>query len=232
MTLAEVRKLFVDTTGRFDLVVDTVNYVDNGADHFIQRGQDFLDRLPFAGKHGEATLETTLSAGGYLIESPAIRAVKQIYVEGSEGIRYLTKMLIGPLREYYGDIDGFPNLDTGTPVHFATTSVRKVGAVTANNEINRGVFILPPVAVDTKVVIQGLFDSAPLVDDNDVSYWSIEHPNILMLAAWYELELYYRNRTGAQEHLEAIQQHLQGLDFDEVEEDIAAGSVMRDSWRF
>lgn len=45
MNLLQVRTKFVDTSGRFDLVVDTTNYADNGANFFIQAGQRYLDTI-------------------------------------------------------------------------------------------------------------------------------------------------------------------------------------------
>ena len=44
MTLLSVRQRFVDLSGRYDLVIDSINWANNGADFFIQAGQRWLDR--------------------------------------------------------------------------------------------------------------------------------------------------------------------------------------------
>ena len=54
MSLLDVRKQFIATSGRLNLVVDTVDYIDDGANYYIQNGQKWLERqiefLPQKGK--------------------------------------------------------------------------------------------------------------------------------------------------------------------------------------
>ncbi len=45
MNLLALRTLFTTFSGRYDLVVDTVDYANNGADFFIQGGQKLLESL-------------------------------------------------------------------------------------------------------------------------------------------------------------------------------------------
>ena len=43
-TLKDIRTLFVKRTGRYDLVVNTTDWADNGADAYILAGSKMLDR--------------------------------------------------------------------------------------------------------------------------------------------------------------------------------------------
>ena len=225
MTLSEIRTRFIELSGRRDLSA-------GAADWYIQAGQRLLDRLPYDGKHQEAKWRFTLTAGTVEVKSSAIRAVKDVRVETTDATYYLVRMKLGELREYFGAPDGFSSVTAGNPLYYAPYSTRSITSITEADESSKGLFILPPPDVSYTVEVRGLFASAPLVANSDISFWTLMHPETLIQAAWYSLERFYRNKQGMEDHMTAITQDLQGLDFDVVEEDIAGMDVMQDSWRF
>jgi len=235
MSLLDVRKKFVLLTGRYDLVTDLTTYANVdpiGANFFIQAGQRMLDRMSYGGRHHQVRWRTTLNQGEYLIQSSRLRAVKSVLVETTDEAYHLVKLPYGLLRDTYGGDATFASIDEGAPVHFSAVSVRDVDTPTTTTESQAGVLILPPADKSYTVEIDGLFTSVPLLLDADESFWTVAFPEILIQAAWYELERYYRNSQGMVDHMESIKQDLQGIDFDEVEESIAGLNTMQDSWQF
>jgi len=43
MNLLEIRTEFIKQSGRYDLVTDATSWADNGANFYINSGQDYLD---------------------------------------------------------------------------------------------------------------------------------------------------------------------------------------------
>lgn len=228
MSLLDVRKKFIDLSGRFDLVVDTAAYADNGADFFIREGSRMLDRLaPEVNREDSAFSD--VSAGDYSIFLDNVRVIKSVYVyDASTGSRGELREVTGKkIREWFPQIlsqdsQGIPAVyapvntvarigDTITPAEFLTGL-----KVTATN-INGIVF--PPVDRDLVIEVQGKFYSTTLTLDVDENYWTRNHMMLLVWAALYKLEVSYRNSEGAKDWLAAINGDLVQIDMDSVEQD-------------
>jgi len=234
MNLKEIRTKFVELSGRFDLVVDTTDYVDNGANFFIQSGQRWLDRLEEVSKSAGKVYKRIESGDWFTIFNDC-RAIKKVYVTNDEGRCSLTKKDLGWLMLKYGE--PIANIDGGTPTYYTPAILREVpqslGAITmsrfvdeniqvqADHMIYNGIIFMPP-ADDTFIIeIQGLFYSEKLEVDSDVNHWSISDPLILVFAALHELEESYRNTEGAKDWEAAVRSKVIGIGMDQVEEDIA-----------
>ncbi len=103
MNLLNIRTQWVERTGRFDLVVDTNDYVDNGANFFIQAGQRLLDSiLPYRkdiGRHHE-----TVNANQSSILIKHVRAIDSVYVtQSGEAREPLTRKTYSWMLEQYGE---------------------------------------------------------------------------------------------------------------------------------
>lgn len=233
MNLREIRELFVETSGRYDLVIDTTDYESKhplGADLFINEGQKLLDRLSPGGRHRRASLKLPLVAGQFELKSNALRAVKSVRVESSEGTRFLHHKSLRDIKTIFGDITSYPNVERGVPVYYTPVSTRNVDAPDNESETHAGVLMLPPAESGLTVVIEGVFFSPRLLADDDESYWTLVQPATLVQAAWYMLERFYRNTEGMKDHMLAIQQDLDSIDFDEAEEEAASVYTMKNSW--
>ncbi len=91
----------------------------------------------------------------------------------------------------------------------------------ANFFINGGERLLNSLVDDNITVSEEVLD-----EDTDENFWSYEHPDILIKAALYRLEVSYRNMAGAEDYLSSIMLDLRALDMKQVEADAAAVDEM------
>ena len=117
MNLKEIRTKFVETSGRFDLVVDTTDYADNGADFFIQAAQRWLDVIQPAPME-DARYQNDIVSGDYKLLFKYGRRIERVEVWNAEGIKQeLDRKRLAWLRDNYTkDPD---NLDSGVPKYWA-----------------------------------------------------------------------------------------------------------------
>jgi hypothetical protein len=238
MDLVTLRAQFVKLSGRNDLISGTV---DNGANFYINAGQRFLDRK-FRFPKDEGVYPYVLPIGGWHVVIPFCRAVKEVWTTNTESRIQLTKKTIQDFLATYNKplvltdngcslfytpaiLRSIPESDRAT----ATTMSAIVGymptLVAAHYEYN-GILIGPPTDEELHVEVYGLFYSPELVNNEDQSFWSAVHPEVLLYAALYELEIGYRNTQGANDWMSAINDHASGIDMDTVEEDIAESDQM------
>ena len=97
MTLVLTRQHLIEFSGRYDLVVDTVNYYDAGANFFIQSGQRWLDRN-FVLYQAEARYYKSLALGIWYDLIPNCRAIQEVWVSNSTGSKWKLQ------KRDYGDI--------------------------------------------------------------------------------------------------------------------------------
>lgn len=233
MDLEEIRVAFVNRSGREDLINDDDS--DNGADFYINAGQKLLDRMDIIPKSMAKVYETVSSGDWYKIFQHC-RAVKQVYVASDEDRWALEKKDLGwMLLEYPEPI---ADLDTGNPLYYSPAILRVVpeesDVITMSKFVGEtvqiadtehytynGILFMPPADDDFILEIHGLFYTHELSGDDDESFWSVAYPEILLMAAMYELEVMYRNTEGARDWMAAIRNEVMGLGMDMVEEDIA-----------
>ena len=77
MNYSDIRKKFVELSGRYDLVDSVWN--DNGADFFLNAGQMLLDDMITAPKSTARYLEK-VTAGSYLVKTAGIKSVHEVWV--------------------------------------------------------------------------------------------------------------------------------------------------------
>jgi len=241
MNLLQIRTEFIRRSGRYDLVVDTTDYVDNGANFYINSGQRFLDRLDTLPK-STGRYFRQCAAGRNYVTFPYCRAIKECWAMTSEERIRLKKIDMSDLREYYNEPVG--SIETGEPAYYAPAVLRVIpesdrleiedfeGMIDYSDvmfdkhyEYN-GVIFYPPPDETYVVEVWGLFYSPELSSDTDESFWSVVHPEVLLMAAMHQLEIMYRNTEGANDWLAAINLEVTGLGKDFVEEHIADVSQM------
>ena len=226
MNLKEVRTKFVELSGRFDLVVDTVDYLDNGADFFIQAGAQLLDQLNDSGAE-EGTIFQKVKTGDYYVFVPGLRVVEQVWAYNTEVRRQLTETDRVGLREFFPN--KIINNKTGFPAKYFPGSFT-IGnedssdgvpefmvKLSADNSVPNGI-LFPPTDQDLTLEIVGKFFSYPLVKCGDENFWSINYPLLLIWAALYNVEVTYRNNSGANDWLNAINSKLYSIACDAVDQ--------------
>jgi hypothetical protein len=245
MTLEEVRAKFCELSGRHDLVVDFANedYTDNGADFYLNNGQKFLDG-EYTGIKRYSWHKEDVSLGTYKIKFRRCDAIKEVWVKKSGESRVmLAKRDYSWIRKQYGD--DYSDLDNGIPVNYCSlilnlepdqidlttlnytnTFTQDVEDIlfsnTASHHLYSGILILPPVDGIYTISVLGRFWSPPLypnADDDLETFWTVAHPDTLILAGMFSLEGFYRNTEGQKDYLVQINKTLNILDANDAEDE-------------
>jgi hypothetical protein len=247
MTLLQIRTWFVQESGRYDLVVDTSAYLDNGADKYLKAGQRMLDRMQQT-RFSTGRNFQLLTANSYYLQLHDCRSVLEVWqtVPASDDGRVkLEKKSISELRALYPNMD---TIEAGTPLYYSPTILRAAPeadlvsrtptdpfAAVANyldvlydatHSTVTGVMIMPPVDVTTLIETWGYFYTYWPAADDKTSFWMENHPELVIMAGQCVLEKFQRNTEGVKDWTAAIRSELDGLDFDLVDEETAEISQM------
>lgn len=229
MTLQAVRKQFINMSGRFDLVDDTVQYGDNGADFYIQSGQDWLDVQGDIYKANGRAYQTKVIGDWYALIQ-YVRAIHTVWVSNSDGVKWkLEKTDLDSLRSYYPKDPVL--IDSGPPCIWAPVTARVLPEVADEVTIDQfgstiyteiatdhhtynGLIWMPPTDEAITLEVHGSFFQPRLSADGDKNYWSERYPFILVMAALRTLEISYRNTEGKNDWERAIASELIGIELD------------------
>lgn len=231
MTLLELRQKFVQLSGRYDLVVDTTDWADNGADFFISAGQKYIDKFVEA-PETRAQIYATLSSGEYaVLFQNSCRSITSVMVNNSTSRFALEKVELDELKQVYS---GLTSSYSGSPKVFAIATLRTIDLALQTDLgefINlpqyqnlsreygyRGLIIAPPVDESYVVEVSGVFMQKELVLDEDENWWTQEYPDVLLKAAMRELEIFNRNTQGVMDWERPIRELLLEIDKDAVYE--------------
>ena len=222
-----VKKKFVDLSGRTDLVVDLTDYVDAGnigTKFFIQAATRFLDQLQDT-PHSTAELDKTLTIGDSTWEVANLRAVESFWINDTSdtGWSLVTKKPLKWIRNNFSE--PVADITNGVPQYWAPDIIRV--PVTEGKEKLRGIIFMPPTDGAYSARLDGKYLSKVLDADSDINYWSENHEDILVAAAMYKLEEFYRNTEGMNDWLLALKRDLEGIDFDLALEESATATQMR-----
>lgn len=236
MTLLEIREQFVRQSGRYDLVVDATSWQNNGADFYIQAGQRMLDRmLPFPKEEGELTI--SLATNQIASTLTDVRAVRRVSLQDStEGtMKHLVKTSVAGLRDLYGaEVSSLSGVTSGPPIFWALGTLR--GDVTTTTTSTEGsglrLITVPPADRNYTLNIWVLLESNALTNDASYSFWSLEHPEVLVQAALYQVEVAYRNFEGSRTLMAEIEGAVLRISDDVVEQMLKDVEVLKDSHRF
>jgi hypothetical protein len=242
----DLRRKFVELSGRYDLI--NANDTDNGADFFINSGQKKLDKASTVGKM-QARNPQAITIGTTIVKTIGLRAVKEVWAgTTADGLIKLAPYTLSEMRQMYEE--EFSGVDRGTPIYYCPVAYRpypdEVTAaslagyydigdllLTGTHYTYNGVLIMPPPDKTYYVSIDGLFYSPELTATlsgstwtQTKSFWSEVHPDILIQAALYKLEVFYRNTEGAKDWKFDLDDDLFGMDKDLAEEEAAGISEM------
>lgn len=212
MNLRQVRDEFIQRSGRYDLITEDGS--DAGANFFIQSGSRFLDR--------RADLQSVRK--GITVETCGVDG--RVYVKDCWLVQKVECQIFNRWA---------PCLKTCTPRGLAATMsacmhpafyVEKTEryipdpstAAASLNNAPASAFdrqdlachhimleLVPRPSRPCTVRVEGYFYSEPLLTDLSHNVWSERFPDLLVKAAMYQLEIFYRNTEGAHDWLNAIQ---------------------------
>lgn len=229
MTLKTIRKQVIDISGRVELVIDEVNYDDNGVDFYIQTGQDWLDEQGYIFK-GYSRSFQTLAADSWYALFDRVRSINEVWMsDDTEDDRWkLDKKSLSELHDLYSEDPG--SMDSGMPLYYAVTEVRQMPEVanqilidqygtttyteSADHYDKTAIIFMPPTENALTIEVHGMFYHPKLTDSADTNFWSESKPFVLVLAALRQIEITYRNTQGAKDWEDAIRRELIGKEFD------------------
>jgi hypothetical protein len=179
-----------------------------------------------------------LSAGDYVVQFQQMRAVKEVWIAISGIGRWqLEKKSSKDLREMYPNMDTLENGQTlyytpailrATPELLAGSTssldaiLAYIGDVATTDHFSyNGVLFLPPIDQTAMIEVIGYAYSAVLVNDTDENFWTVNHPEIVVMAGQMMLERFARNTEGVKDWKVSITDLLSQLEMDTVEEEIA-----------
>lgn len=242
MNLLQIRQQLRTTSGRNDLVNEDGS--DNGANFYINAGQRHLDRLNTTQKSFGIAYRFC-NIGFHAVTFPYCRAVKEVWVSTITARWQLEKKNLQDLiAGYFTKLPS--SIDKGNPLYYAPTITRAVpetaespsdefeafsgyvDVISANHYAYNCVLIVPPTKEKILVEVKGLFYTDKLVGDDDKSYWSEVHPNILIMATMRELEIINRNTQGVNDWNNSIAVEITNIGKDLVEEEIAEVTQIED----
>ena len=234
MEYKDVRKKFVELSGRYDLV--NPDWTDNGADFFFEAGQKMLDMMQDS-KKMQAKSVQLVTAGTILVKTTGLRSIIEVKVGTTDvGLVPLERKTLSELKGYYEM--QLSSVDQGEPAYFAPTSLRPYPDTTLaatwasyydvddvvlgdTHYTYDGIILMPPPDGSYYVSIYGLYYSPTLTATcasgtwtQTKSFWSEVHPALLIQAALYELEVFYRNTEGAKDWDAALTKTMMQLDYD------------------
>lgn len=228
MNLLQMRRKFSDLSGRHDLVND--DYSDNGVDFFINEGRKFLDRLDETQKSWAIKLCPLVTGASYAT-FPYCRAIKEVWAANStEGRWQLTKKDLQDLMDGY--LMTLPvETESGTPLYYSPCITRSIpksatvasfeslmGYVEVANSNYNAILINVPSSADITLIINGLFYSDELTEDDDVNYWSEVHPMLLYMSTMRQIEIVNRSTQGVNDWTSSILSEMKQLGMDLVDE--------------
>lgn len=240
MNLLQIRKKVIQLSGRYDLVEDTVDWSDNGADFFINEGVKYLDRLITTQK-SYANAFAILDVGQYLVTFPYCRAIKEIWVASTTVRWQLYKKPLQDILANYntGLVTGLTN---GVPLYYSPCVSRtSPETISSEDRLTLSPFIeIPPkIGGDSNAIltnipsseklaveIKGLFYSMELVEDTDSNYWSEVHSLLLCKAALRAIDSIYGTTQSLNNWDNSIAMEVIQIEKDLIDEIISEQDVM------
>ncbi len=201
-TLAEIRTEVIKISGRADF---TANPTD--ADLYINKGQRWLEeKIPTHPLTLRRSIQS-LAIDVKVIDFEAIRSISEIILhKDSDGSKHaLKRMDFDELYLKYSDVTV-----SGQPKFYAISvaspspddETDKTGEeggddmLAANFFLKTRVLLNVPVDVAYTAHTLGYFYSNELVQDDDVSIWSLNYPHQLVSATLMQLDMAHRNEDG------------------------------------
>lgn len=225
-TLAGIRKMLVQETGRYDLVRDGFanDWTDMGrANLYINEAQKWLDRrLPH--HKSRAKLYKTVAIDESMITFGHARSVKEVYWYNTDTLawEYLPWATL--------DVGLAPDhlLATVPPAALTDLPAGASNVVFGQHWPTNAIYVNPDANKSRSVLIIADWYCPPMTLDADKSYWTMQHPFLLVRAASMLMEQGMRNTAGVKDYMDPIIDDLRQIYFDLTAEE-AAGPA--GAWR-
>lgn len=247
MEIKELSEILIKESGRYDL--QNADGTDNGLLRYLNSGQRMLDRKANI-LQSSARNYTAVDEGAYYLTIPECRIVETVWLldqpMGEDATRIpLTELPWDNLQMRFPKVAS--NNTLGKPLFYARGSFRSA----PSNELNiaenmnsfagfddtfvddgydvNGIFFGPPSDAQYGFQIVGKFYTKSIDAKTTSTMWSVLHPELLIMAARFWMEVMNRNTEGRRDWESVINDQLVDLDKDKVEQYCRNGLVMGDS---
>lgn len=226
---SEVRARVVQIVGRSDLEDDGQLSI------YVNDAQRLLDDAYDCEENG--TWFTVLAAGQYLINPQRVRRYSRVWRMGLDD----TKVALA-LKTPDWVTENFPKVSesvteySGVPAYWSPVPTRDVtdppatapkghDLVSTNWPFLQRLLILPVTSEAVTIGVDGLFYSAPLVADTDISFWSARHFQLLVYATCAVLSMAIGRVEDGQRFMAMATEGIRAANFQHAEE-LVFGPVM------
>tara|TARA_Y100000593_G_C4323058_1_gene345016 strand:- start:12558 stop:13265 length:708 start_codon:yes stop_codon:yes gene_type:complete len=230
MTFAQIRTQFITLSGRSDFE-DTAG---SQAEFFIKAGYDYLaSLLSLPGMYTKRT--TTLLSNINTFSSVDDRAIKSVYVIDGDNVVKLNKLTMEEFMQTYGN--STHTNSKGKPIDY---TIDMPGPGDSNSLDTTSLRVIVGPRPDKTYMIEYIalpFDrfydlSGSTQWQETKSNWlATNYPDLVIQAALYKLEVFYRNVEGAKGWLDGITEAVKHIDFDKVETELADVSTMTEQYK-
>lgn len=243
-TFAQVRERVLEFTGRLDLDSNDADGTKK-VHFFINEAQKRLDgKYPVSKDH--LVRFASIAVGDNTFTVRYMRRVDALWFSQDEdGKRWqLGEVSAVRLRTEFPHVDSSTDPLTTAPSCFAIvasglapeqkavtdlSSYLDTGGIITGDHWNYDTIMFAPAADSAYTArLEGLFYLSPLSADDDVSYWTINRPNLLINQTCALIEHAYKNTSGYNDWMQGVKDEGRDLDSDIVRrEEAIAGLVMR-----
>lgn len=242
MSIVDLRLQYKSDSGMISLS-------DPQIDTYINRGIKFLDKNLFSPQKDSRLFLSVKNGDNAIVLPAQARAIKDIWISlsTSNHRHQLGKLSLedirNPERRYYWyqywysvyffdtfstqDSPGRPRFYCPVPGHGLASDATidkqsffcNLGDITLDQGASRVVTLWPIADQDYSIEVFGNFFSPQLSDSITDNWWSLNHPELVIMAALYCQDRTYRNTSGGQELGQHIQSDLRSLNDDAIEEE-------------
>lgn len=241
----------IEDTGRLDLVASAHHgdYTDNGIVRHVNAGQRWLD-THFEYKGDSAFIYKVLAAGQTIVTFNKARYIEEVFLMSNGGRRRALRFKNARelLTSVYPEVDQ-SEIDRGEPMYWTLRPVGlapeqydldaddllAAGAVDyqwlqyGNYYLLDSIIVAPPPDQAYTLAIRGRYYSKELLLPADVSFWSVNRPELLEDSTKASImRRLSRNATGYKDVTDPILADLRQLAYDMYSEEVAGPAKL---WR-
>ena len=225
MNLREIRELFLERSGRYDLgsasnhifpehsigtfTPETSSGIgENGADFYINDAQRYLDdRFEQPGLRScivgtlDANEDTLVFPDGFRYVQQVLWNDRMLYQKEFD-LRCLMQPCCDPIFWMFAPMHSFldkEQLAKNAPKSWFGVDFLKSEAVC------KSIMVSPKPQTKGNLYVMGMAYSLPLKNDEDRSIWTERYSDILLTASLWKLELSYRNTEGSKDYYNALE---------------------------
>lgn len=246
MNLRNVRELFREMSGRYDLVNDDLS--DHGADEYINEAVRWLDRKTDVNRSW-GTQPYWVPQGTWIMQFPTARAVRTVRINDEPVCVIPPSSILSEINRLQG------RLPVAFPCSCAIVASRKINLLDEENndkpipaesfrkiftameilpdtqdEVNTVIFNGSTPVADAMITLTGTFYQPKLIEDDDENYWTRNYHMLLINAVIRQVHVTTGNKALLDIMNAALDADIVTFGLDIVDEAIYGSNQMRSNY--